>query len=251
MGEIRWLILAVVLQLAYQFLYGNIPAWSDGEFLLSWIGMDSLVPNNASEVVAKLQEGANRSRRYRVRTMHGFLNVHLEPGDPFRTDNVVGRLLEGEVVETVGEVMDTDHGPWVQTHKGWSIARHAGFQWLQLITDDFVSKPATDSSEVIILDDDDATARGAWHAGVYEPCLADAFRGMFHPDWGQGKGQLHAAYPFELSSAGCYAVDEWHPGGKNRACAAYLTRVHVEVRLGGSSVLPLAAFAVDQSDAGG
>eukprot|EP00435_Cladocopium_sp_Y103_P011116 s2098_g2.t2 len=37
-------------------------------------------------------------RRYLVQTQRGFLNVHSEPGDPYRSDNVVGRLFEGDIV---------------------------------------------------------------------------------------------------------------------------------------------------------
>ena len=44
------------------------------------------------------EELAKRPRQYVVRTQRGFLNVHREPGDPFRGDNVVARLYEGDVV---------------------------------------------------------------------------------------------------------------------------------------------------------
>ena len=31
----------------------------------------------------------------------GFLNVHSEPGDPYRTDNVVTQLVDGALVQVV------------------------------------------------------------------------------------------------------------------------------------------------------
>eukprot|EP00439_Symbiodinium_sp_Y106_P063852 s1526_g9.t3 len=57
--------------------------------------------------------------------MRGFLNVHTEPDDPYRADNVVGQLVEGQIVTGLEE-----KGDWVfHDAGGWSIRFHGGFEW--------------------------------------------------------------------------------------------------------------------------
>ena len=66
--------------------------------------------------------------KYRVTTMHGFLNVHTDPTDPHRLDNCVGRLPDGEVVLALSE---NPEGDWIlHDHGGWSIRVFEGFEWL-------------------------------------------------------------------------------------------------------------------------
>mmetsp|Transcript_11410 Transcript_11410/g.17975 ORF Transcript_11410/g.17975 Transcript_11410/m.17975 type:complete len:106 (-) Transcript_11410:22-339(-) len=69
-------------------------------------------------------------RRFKVCTQAGFLNVHSDPSDPFRTDNVVNQLMEGEIVESVGP----PEGDWEQHDGGgWSVRVFGGFEWLRPI----------------------------------------------------------------------------------------------------------------------
>ena len=79
---------------------------------------------------AAVDEGAGR--RYRVdNASPGFLNVHTAPDDPFRTDNVVARLLHNDVVESVGE-----RGAWVEHDGGgWSIREYGGHRYLVPVND--------------------------------------------------------------------------------------------------------------------
>ena len=76
---------------------------------------------------AAIDGGAGK--RYRVDSLVGFLNVHSEPGNAFRTDNVVSRLWNGAVVESVAE-----DGLWVSHDGGgiggWSIREHDGHEYL-------------------------------------------------------------------------------------------------------------------------
>lgn len=102
-------------------------------------------------------------------------------------------------------------------------------------------------SREIVLDDTDGQVHGIWHPGTFEPCLADAYNAMFHHDWGQEKGHLFGKYRFGPLPSGCYAVDEWHPGG-DKSCSFYLTQVPIEVIIAGVQV---ARFSVDQSTRGG
>jgi len=73
---------------------------------------------------------------YKVHTQVGFLNIHSEPGDPFRMDNVVGRWSEGDVIKVKGEPLQTRFGPWLQTCKGWSIQIYDDFHWLRPLSPD-------------------------------------------------------------------------------------------------------------------
>ena len=79
---------------------------------------------------AAVDEGAGR--RYRVdNASPGFLNVHTAPDDPFRTDNVVARLLHNDVVESVSE-----RGAWVEHDGGgWSIREYGGHRYLVPVND--------------------------------------------------------------------------------------------------------------------
>lgn len=72
-----------------------------------------------------------KNPKYRVHTQIGFLNIHSEPGDPFRQDNVVGKWLEGDVVEVINGPVQTEYGPWLQTPRGWSIQVYRSFEWLR------------------------------------------------------------------------------------------------------------------------
>lgn len=75
----------------------------------------------------ELTEGIGK--RYVTRTQRGFLNVHSEPTDPFDTSNIVGQLVDGDIV-----VSTTKNGPWIQhSGGGWSISIYEGFTWLQPI----------------------------------------------------------------------------------------------------------------------
>ena len=79
---------------------------------------------------AAVDEGAGR--RYRVdNASPGFLNVHTAPDDPFRTDNVVARLLHNDVVESMSE-----RGAWVEHDGGgWSIREYGGHRYLVPVND--------------------------------------------------------------------------------------------------------------------
>ena len=67
-----------------------------------------------------------RCRCAQVATVVGFLNVHSAPDSPWRTDNVVHQLLDGDIVESVQE-----QGVWVcHDGGGWSVREHGGHQFL-------------------------------------------------------------------------------------------------------------------------
>jgi uncharacterized iron-regulated membrane protein len=66
------------------------------------------------------------AKKYRVDAPRGFLNVHSEPDDPFRLDNVVEQLDHGTVVTAVEE-----RDGWVRHDMGgWSIKAHGGHAFL-------------------------------------------------------------------------------------------------------------------------
>ena len=72
------------------------------------------------------------AKKYRVDAPRGFLNVHSEPDDPFRLDNVVEQLDHGTVVTAVEE-----RDGWVRHDMGgWSIREHGGHAFLVPIDDD-------------------------------------------------------------------------------------------------------------------
>ena len=57
--------------------------------------------------------------------------MHTAPDDPFRTDNVVARLLHNDVVESVSE-----RGAWVEHDGGgWSIREYGGHRYLVPVND--------------------------------------------------------------------------------------------------------------------
>ena len=86
--------------------------------------MDALL-TSLSERVAAIADGAGRF--YRVDALVGFLNVHREPDDPFRTDNVVARLSHGAIVEASAE-----EGEWVaHDGGGWSVRVYDGHEFLK------------------------------------------------------------------------------------------------------------------------
>ena len=72
------------------------------------------------------------AKKYRVDAPRGFLNVHAEPDDPFRLDNVVEQLDHGTVVTAVEE-----SNGWVRHDMGgWSIKAHGGHAFLVPLDDD-------------------------------------------------------------------------------------------------------------------
>ena len=74
------------------------------------------------------------AKKYRVDAPRGFLNVHAEPGDPWRLDNVVEQLDHGTVVTAVEE-----SNGWVRHDLGgWSIREHGGHAFLVPLDDDDV-----------------------------------------------------------------------------------------------------------------
>lgn len=78
--------------------------------------------------IVDVERGAGR--RYRCRTRRGFLNVHEEPGDPYDTDNIVGRLREGDIVTSTAP----HRGPWIRHDGGgWSVSVFGGFTWLEAL----------------------------------------------------------------------------------------------------------------------
>ena len=69
-------------------------------------------------------------KRYVTRTQLGFLNIHYEPTDPHDTNNIVGRLEEGQIVTSTGPT----RGFWIpHDGGGWSISKYGGFTWLEPI----------------------------------------------------------------------------------------------------------------------
>ena len=71
------------------------------------------------------------AKKYRVDAPRGFLNVHAEPGDPWRLDNVVEQLDHGTVVTAVEE-----SNGWVRHDMGgWSIKAHGGHAFLVPLDD--------------------------------------------------------------------------------------------------------------------
>ena len=61
-----------------------------------------------------------------VHALVGFLNVHTEPGDPWRTDNVLQQLPHNAVVVSLAE-----EGEWVRHDGGgWSIRIYDGHEFL-------------------------------------------------------------------------------------------------------------------------
>lgn len=104
-----------------------------------WIGggrTETETSNDSVESLHKLlaerQDELRRGigKRFVVRTQKGFLNVHRSfEGGPYRTDNIVRRLEDGDVVTSIDRIQD-----WIKHDAGgWSIAKFEGFVWLQPI----------------------------------------------------------------------------------------------------------------------
>lgn len=114
--------------------------WDDSEMesvLISTPDFDCIKADESNDMYKSLQarqkelsEGVGK--RYICRTMFGFLNIHKEPGNPFNTDNIIGRLVDGDVVTSTGP----KRGSWVQHAGGWSISKYEGFTWLEAIDDE-------------------------------------------------------------------------------------------------------------------
>ena len=80
--------------------------------------------------VAALEKGIGK--RYVCRTQLGFLNVHDEPGDPYNTENIVGRLVDGQIVASTAP----PQGAWIRHDGGgWSVSVYGGFVWLEELTE--------------------------------------------------------------------------------------------------------------------
>lgn len=90
--------------------------------------LDQTLISKLRQRAKAVEEGAGKL--FRVRTQVGFLNVHSEPGDPHRTDNVVAQVTEGEIVQSTGP----PSGDWEQhSGGGWSVRSYGGFVWLEPI----------------------------------------------------------------------------------------------------------------------
>lgn len=90
--------------------------------------IDTSIAEELKKRQAALKQGIGKL--YVARTQKGFLNIHYEPTDPHDIDNVVGRLQEGQIVTSTGPT----RGVWVPHDAGgWSIAKYAGFTWLEPI----------------------------------------------------------------------------------------------------------------------
>lgn len=102
---------------------------------VSWLGegSDTLADDDSQSLLKSLNERKKQleqgiGKRFRCHTQKGFLNVHMEPGDPFNTANIVDQLEEGEIVTSVAP----PRGPWIKHNKGgWSISIYYGHVWLQ------------------------------------------------------------------------------------------------------------------------
>ena len=82
-----------------------------------------------------LEQGIGK--RYVVRTMYGFLNVHSSYMDgPYATGNIVRSLKEGDIVTSTARNVTLGFPPehWISHDQGgWSVAQFAGFTWLKEI----------------------------------------------------------------------------------------------------------------------
>jgi len=110
---------------------------NDGEF--NWaatkIGNYLDMPSDSTSLYTELfarraQLDLGIGKRYVCRTHEGYVNIHYQPGDPFNTDNILGRMEEGKIVMSTGP----PRGPWIQHDGGgWSIAEYGGFTWLEAL----------------------------------------------------------------------------------------------------------------------
>ena len=81
--------------------------------------------------------GKGIGKRYVVRTMLGFLNVHSTYMDgPYATNNIVHSLSEGTIITSTESNTTIGFPPEVWIHHdrgGWSVAEFRGFKWLEEI----------------------------------------------------------------------------------------------------------------------
>ena len=110
----EWVFLSPVWPIVTGLTCNVADAQSAREFIAAWLmsresleasqNPESLADSFDADLSRALKERtqaveSGAGRLFRVRTQVGFLNVHSEPGDPFRTDNVVAQLQEGEIVQ--------------------------------------------------------------------------------------------------------------------------------------------------------
>jgi len=76
--------------------------------------------------------GLAGAKKWRVSAPRGFLNVHSDPSDPWRMDNVVDMLDHGMVIPGV------ESDGWVRHDLGWSIRAYEGHEFLVPIEEDNV-----------------------------------------------------------------------------------------------------------------
>jgi hypothetical protein len=105
-------------------------------------GSDDVASPSNSDLLASLyarQKDLEKGigKRYVVRTMIGFLNVHSSYMDgPYETSNIVRSLSEGTIITSTGPNVTIGFPPeqWIPHDKGgWSVAKFRGFTWLDEI----------------------------------------------------------------------------------------------------------------------
>ena len=107
----------------------------DQEIIFGSSGVLDTTKSSYSSLMQSLQKRQEAlkqgvGKRYVTRTQLGFLNVHYEPTNPHDTDNVVGRLQQGQIVTSTGPM----RGFWIpHDGGGWSISKFGGFTWLEPI----------------------------------------------------------------------------------------------------------------------
>ena len=107
-------------------------AAEDSEKLLEGLrdAQDSLLFVDLQSRIEQLKSGIGK--RYQTRTQRGFLNVHNDTSCPFATHNILGQLVEGEVVTSIAP----KEGDWIKhSGGGWSISKFGGWQWLVPLED--------------------------------------------------------------------------------------------------------------------
>merc|ERR1719471_715766 len=97
------------------------PSHEEGQQLRAEGEFEVFMPLNVSlGQVAGKQHGGDKEQTagtHVVRTQRGFLNIHSSPGNPFRTDNIVGYWQEGDLVQVTGPSVETSYGPWLPTER--------------------------------------------------------------------------------------------------------------------------------------
>ena len=102
----------------------------NSEKLVEGLGDDSLLFLDLQSRIDQLKSGIGK--RYQTRTQRGFLNVHNDTSSPFSTHNILGQLVEGEVVTSIAP----KEGDWIKhSGGGWSISKFGGWQWLVPLED--------------------------------------------------------------------------------------------------------------------